>query len=156
MKMIEVLKKEIQNKNLLVKSRKTKHWKKSRNSLKNSKKAMKTKTYIWRKSGRLESGTRSNKETQTEEILEFENIVKWTRIIHTSIINRIQVIEERLSGVKDKIEETDPFIKEKVKSKKKKINTKHPVNHAHHEKAYSKKNGIRRRRIPAQKFRKHI
>ena len=45
----------------------------------------------------------------------------------TSITNRIQRIEDGISGVKDTIEEIDTSVKENVKSKKK-SDTKHPGN----------------------------
>jgi hypothetical protein len=42
--------------------------------------------------------------TQTEEILEMENLGKRTETIDVSTANRIQEIEERILGVEDTIE----------------------------------------------------
>ena len=47
-----------------------------------------------------------------------ENLGKWTGTTETSITNRIQEIEERISGTEDTIEEIDSFIKENIKSNK--------------------------------------
>ena len=44
------------------------------------------------------------KKTQTEEILEMENLGKRTETIDVSTANRIQEIEERILGVEDTIE----------------------------------------------------
>ena len=58
------------------------------------------------------------KKTQTEAILEMENLAKRTRTTEVSITNSIQEIEERISGVEDTIEEINISVKENVKSKK--------------------------------------
>jgi hypothetical protein len=58
------------------------------------------------------------KKIQTEGILEMENLEKITRVRDASITNRIQTIEERISGVDDTIEENDTSAKENVKSKR--------------------------------------
>ena len=47
------------------------------------------------------------KKTQMESTLKLENLGKGTGSIYTSITNRIQVMEERISGIEDTIEETD-------------------------------------------------
>ena len=47
-----------------------------------------------------------------------ENLGKWTRATETSITNRIQEIEERISGAENTIEEIDSLIKESSKSNK--------------------------------------
>ena len=39
-------------------------------------------------------------------------------VTHASIINRIQEIEERISGIEDTIEYMDITVKENIKSKK--------------------------------------
>ena len=47
------------------------------------------------------------KKTQTKGILERENLGKWTGNTDAGITNRIQDMEERISGVEDMIEEID-------------------------------------------------
>lgn len=44
-----------------------------------------------------------------------ENLGKRTETTDVSITNRIQGMEERISGVEDTIEETDTLIKENIK-----------------------------------------
>jgi len=44
------------------------------------------------------------KKTQNEEILEMENLGKIIATTYVSITNRIQEMEERLSGVEDAIQ----------------------------------------------------
>jgi uncharacterized coiled-coil protein SlyX len=58
------------------------------------------------------------KKSQREATLEIENIEKRLGAIDTSIINRIQDIEERISGAEDTIENVDIAIKENAKCKK--------------------------------------
>jgi hypothetical protein len=59
------------------------------------------------------------KKTQTEGILEMENLGKGTGTTDTSITNRIQEMGERIPGIEDATEETDTLIKKKnLKSKK--------------------------------------
>jgi hypothetical protein len=58
------------------------------------------------------------KKTQTEGILEIQNLGKRTETTNESITNRIQEREERLSSIEDKIEETATLIKENAKSRK--------------------------------------
>ena len=58
------------------------------------------------------------KKTQTERWLDMENLGKRTGTTETSITNRIQEIEERISGIEDTIEEIDSLIKENIKSNK--------------------------------------
>ena len=50
--------------------------------------------------------------------LETENLGKRSRVIDTSITNRIQDIEERISGAEDTIEAIDTTFKENAKCKK--------------------------------------
>jgi hypothetical protein len=57
------------------------------------------------------------KKSQRETILEIENLGKRSGVIDASITNRIQEIEERISGVKDTIENIDTKVKENVRSK---------------------------------------
>jgi hypothetical protein len=55
----------------------------------------------------------TKKKTQMEANLETENLGKRSGIRYVSITNRIQEIEERVSGVEDTTEETDTTVKEK-------------------------------------------
>ena len=57
------------------------------------------------------------KKTHTEGIIKKENLGKRTGSIDTSITIRIQEMEERISCVKDTIEEIDISVKESAKSK---------------------------------------
>ena len=57
------------------------------------------------------------KKPQRETTLEIENIGKTSGDIDASITNRIQEIEERISGAEDTIENIDTTIKENEKSK---------------------------------------
>lgn len=59
----------------------------------------------------LKLETESIKKTQTEGILETENFGIWTGTTETSFINRIQQMEERISGTEDTIEEMDSPVK---------------------------------------------
>jgi hypothetical protein len=52
------------------------------------------------------------KKTQMEANLEIKNLRKRPGIIDVSITNRIQEIEERISGVEDTVEEIDITVKE--------------------------------------------
>ena len=56
--------------------------------------------------------------TQSDGILEMESQGKRTRWKLTSISNRVQEMEERISGVEDTIETIYTLVKENVKSKK--------------------------------------
>jgi hypothetical protein len=56
--------------------------------------------------------------TQSDGILEMESQGKRTRWKLTSITNRVQEMEERISGVEDTIETIYTLVKENVKSKK--------------------------------------
>ena len=58
------------------------------------------------------------KKTQTEGILEMENLGKWTGTTETSITKRKQEMEGRLSGVEDITEKTWYISQKNVKSKK--------------------------------------
>jgi hypothetical protein len=53
----------------------------------------------------------------SEVILEMENPGKRTKTTETGINNRMQEMEERISGIEDKIEEIDTLVKENTKSK---------------------------------------
>jgi chromosome segregation ATPase len=58
------------------------------------------------------------KKTKREAILEMENLQKRLGVTDAGITNRIQEIEERISGVEDTIEDTDIRVNENRKSKK--------------------------------------
>jgi DNA-binding FrmR family transcriptional regulator len=58
------------------------------------------------------------KKSQRETTLEIENLRKKSGAIDTSITNRIQEIEERISGAEYTIENIDTTIKENTKCKK--------------------------------------
>jgi uncharacterized coiled-coil protein SlyX len=58
------------------------------------------------------------KKSQRETVLELENLGKRSGVMDASITNRIQEIEERISGAEDTIENIDPKVKENAKSKK--------------------------------------
>ena len=55
------------------------------------------------------------KKSQRETTLEIENLGKRSGVIDASIINRIQDMEERISGTEDTIENIDTIIKENAK-----------------------------------------
>ena len=57
------------------------------------------------------------KKTQMEVNLEIENLGKRSGITDVSITNRIQEIEEIISGVEDTVEEIDTTVKENSKRK---------------------------------------
>lgn len=56
--------------------------------------------------------------TQKEATLEMDNLGKWSGATGASITNKIQDIEERVSGVEDTIEDIDTSVKENTKCKK--------------------------------------
>ena len=58
------------------------------------------------------------KKSQRETTLELENLGKRSGVIDASITNRIQEIEERISGAEDTIENIDTTVKENAKCKK--------------------------------------
>lgn len=69
--------------------------------------------------------------------------------------NRIQLIEERISGIEDTIEDIDPSVKENTKWKS--SYPKHPGNLGHNEKMKPKNNRNRRGwRLPVQMARNII
>jgi malonyl CoA-acyl carrier protein transacylase len=73
------------------------------------------------------------KKTQSEATLEIETLGKISGNIDVSISNRIQEMEERISGTEDSIENTGTTIKENKKMQKD-PNSKHPGNPGHNEK----------------------
>ena len=58
------------------------------------------------------------KKSQKDPILELENLGKRSGVIDASITNRIQEIEETISGAEDSIENIDTTVKENAKCKK--------------------------------------
>jgi predicted nucleic acid-binding Zn-ribbon protein len=57
------------------------------------------------------------KKSQRETTLELKNLGKRSGVIDACITNRIQEIEERISGAEDNIENIDTTVKENAKSK---------------------------------------
>jgi hypothetical protein len=58
------------------------------------------------------------KKSQRETTMERENLGKRPEVIDDSITNRIEEIEERISGAEDTIEKMDTRVKENAKCKK--------------------------------------
>jgi hypothetical protein len=58
------------------------------------------------------------KKSQRETTLVLENLGKRSGVIDASIANRIQEIEERISGAEDNIENIDTTVKENANCKK--------------------------------------
>ena len=58
------------------------------------------------------------KKSQREATLELENLGKRSGVIDASITNRIQKMEEKISGAEDTIENIDTTVKENAKCKK--------------------------------------
>jgi hypothetical protein len=56
------------------------------------------------------------KKSQRETTLELENLGKRSGVIDTSITNRIQEMEKRISCAEDTIENIDTTVKENAKS----------------------------------------
>ena len=73
------------------------------------------------------------KKTQREKTLEIETLGKKSGTIDVSTSNRIQEMEERISGAEDSIKNISTTIKENAKCKKD-TNSKHPGNLGHNEK----------------------
>ena len=71
--------------------------------------------------------------TQSEATLDIEILGKKSGTIDLNISNRIQDMEERISGAEDSIENMGTTIKENTKCKKN-PNSKHPGNPGHNEK----------------------
>ena len=55
------------------------------------------------------------KKSQRETIFEIENLTKRSQVTDASITNRIQEIEERISGAEDTIGNIDTRVKENAK-----------------------------------------
>ena len=60
----------------------------------------------------------SIKKTKEEATLKMENLGKRSGSINTNIKNRIQEIEERISGIEDTLDDIDTTVKENLKHKK--------------------------------------
>jgi seryl-tRNA synthetase len=73
------------------------------------------------------------KKTQRETTLEIEILGKKSENIDDSLSNRIQEMEERISGVEDPIKNMDTTMKENAKIQKD-PNSKHSGNPGHNEK----------------------
>ena len=87
------------------------------------------------------------KKTQRETTLEIKILGKKSGTIDASINNRIQEMEEGISGAEESIENMDTIIKENAKCKK--LLTKLPRNPGHNEKTKCKDNKYRREwRLP--------
>ena len=66
----------------------------------------------------LKTEVETTKKSQRETTLEIENHGKKSGVTDANISNRIQEIEERISGAEDSIENFDTTIKEIAKCKK--------------------------------------
>ena len=93
------------------------------------------------------------KKTQRETTLEIENLGKKSGAIDANITNKIQEIEERISGAEDTIENINKTVKDNAKCKTKQNNNnnnkktpkpKHPGNPGKYEKTTPKDNRYRR------------
>ena len=84
------------------------------------------------------------KKSQREKTLNIENLGKKSGVIHASITNKIQEIEERISGTEDTIGNIDTTVKEKAKCQKA-SNSKNPGNPGHNEKIKPKDYRYRRK-----------
>ena len=85
----------------------------------------------------IETITKSKREIT----LEIENLEKRPGVVHASITNRIQEIEERISGAEDTKENIDITVRENAKCKKD-PNLKHPEIPGHNEKTKPKDNKL--------------
>ena len=63
----------------------------------------------------LKTEMEAMKKTQTKNQLDMENLGKWTETTESSITNRIQEIEERISDSEDTIEKINALVKENGK-----------------------------------------
>jgi hypothetical protein len=80
------------------------------------------------------------KKSQRETNLEIENIGKRSRVIETSITNRIQEIEERISGAEDTKKKKNGHNSQRKCKVQNTPNPKHPGNTGHNEKTKPKDN----------------
>jgi hypothetical protein len=65
----------------------------------------------------IEAIIKKKKTTQNLGMLEMENLRKRTGTPNINITNKIQEMEERISGIENTIEEMNTSVKENVKSK---------------------------------------
>ena len=65
----------------------------------------------------LKTEIKSIKKSQRETTLEIGNLRKRSGVIDSSITNRIEEMEERISGVEDTTEDIDTIVKENTKCK---------------------------------------
>ena len=79
------------------------------------------------------------KKSQRETTLEIENLGMRLGVTDVSISNRIQEIEERISGIEDTIEDIGTLVKEYQV-----FNPKHPENLGYNEKLKIKNNSNKR------------
>ena len=82
------------------------------------------------------------KKTQSEATLEIENLGKKSGTIDVSTSNRIQEMEERISGAEDSIENISTTVKKQCKMQTD-PNSKHPGNPGHNEKTKTTDNRSR-------------
>lgn len=88
-------------------------------------------------SPRPKRGNRSNKENPTVRNLEIKDLGTQTGTPEANHTNKIQEIEERMSGIEDTIEEMIPQSKKNLKETS---GTKHPGSLGHYEQTKSKNN----------------
>ena len=88
-----------------------------KNPLKNCRKTQPNRWWNWIKPSKTLK-VDSIKKNQSEATLEIENLGKKSGTIDASISNRIQEMEERISGTEDSIENIGTTIKENGKCKK--------------------------------------
>ena len=67
---------------------------------------------------KLKIETETIKKTQKDTILEMESLKMKSGLTNISITNRLQEMEERISGTKDTIENVDLTVRENAKIKK--------------------------------------
>lgn len=65
----------------------------------------------------LKEEMQSTKKAQSKENLRMENLETWTGNSEASLTERIQAMDDKISGIEDRIEWMTIFIKENVKSK---------------------------------------
>lgn len=61
---------------------------------------------------------KSLKKNHKQGTLEMKNLGTWTGITEAIFTNRIQAMEERISGIEDTIEEVNTSVKENVEAEK--------------------------------------
>ncbi|KAL6067280.1 hypothetical protein STEG23_006118 [Scotinomys teguina] len=115
-KMTEVFKEEMKNSLKEIKEKTNKKVEEISKSLKESQeKAIKQ---VKETIQDLKTEREAIRKTLMGGMLEMENLSKQTGTTGASITNRVEEIEERISGIKDMIEEIDLSVKENTKAKK--------------------------------------